>query len=103
MSHKRVGRSIYRSPRWANVRLMAKRRDDWKCVQCGSRHRLEVDHIQPLRDRPDLAFDLANLQTLCGPCHAKKTRIEVGMGEANPKREAWLLSIDKMLSIDKNY
>jgi len=82
---------------------MAKRRDDWKCVQCGSRHRLEVDHIAPLRDRPDLAFDLANLQTLCGPCHGKKTRIEVGMGEANPKRDKWLDSIDKLLSIDKNY
>lgn len=88
--YDRAGAAIYRDPRWAAVRLQAKRRDNWMCVQCGSRYRLEVDHIEPVRLRPDLAFELANLQTLCGPCHGRKTRIEVGMGEPNPKRDRWL-------------
>lgn len=43
---------------------MAKRRDGFRCVKCGQRIRLEVDHVLPVRDRPDLAFDLSNLQTL---------------------------------------
>lgn len=90
LRYDRAGAAVYRDPRWAAVRLQAKRRDNWKCVQCGSRYRLEVDHIEPVRHRPDLAFDLTNLQTLCGPCHGRKTRIEVGMGESNPKRDKWL-------------
>jgi len=69
--------------------MQALERDDWRCVQCGTRHRLEVDHIEPVRDRPDLAWTLANLQCLCGRCHSRKTRIEVGMGRPDPKREAW--------------
>ncbi|WP_236553192.1 HNH endonuclease [Roseovarius indicus] len=69
--------------------MQALDRDDWQCVQCGERRRLEVDHIEPVRDRPDLAFRLSNLQCLCGRCHSRKTRIEVGMGQPNPAREAW--------------
>ncbi|MEO1278959.1 MAG: HNH endonuclease signature motif containing protein [Planctomycetota bacterium] len=80
---------MLRDKRWPALRLAAKRRDGWKCVQCGSRHRLEVDHVLPVRDRPDLAFKLENLQTLCGSCHSKKTIEEIGLSEKNPDREAW--------------
>lgn len=96
MKFKRVGRHVYRDPRWPVVRLEAKRRDGWRCVQCDARGRLEVDHIKPIRTHPELAFDLDNLQTLCGGCHAKKTRIEVGMGNPNPERDKWLRAIDDL-------
>lgn len=86
---KRYGTKIYKDPRWAVVRLAAKRRDGWKCVQCGSKHRLEVDHILPVRDRLDLAFEITNLQTLCGSCHGRKTRVEVGHPELSPERQKW--------------
>lgn len=33
-----------------------------------------VDHVIPLRERPDLRLALANLQSLCWRCHAAKTR-----------------------------
>lgn len=89
MALKRHGSAIYRSPRWAGLRLEAKRRDGWKCVQCNARGRLEVDHIKPLRTHPELAFDLTNLQSLCGRCHARKTRIEIGLDPLNPARVAW--------------
>ncbi|WP_421906760.1 HNH endonuclease [Mameliella sp.] len=69
--------------------MQALDRDDWQCVQCGERRRLEIDHIQPVRTHPELSYSLANLQTLCGRCHSRKTRIEVGMGQPNPAREAW--------------
>ena len=81
---------VIRSQRWKALRLEAKRRDDWKCVKCGAVGRLEVDHIQPVRTHPELAYELTNLQTLCTRCHSRKTRIEVGFGqEVDPKRQAW--------------
>ena len=33
----------------------------------------EVDHIQPIAERPDLRLDPDNLRGLCGPCHARRT------------------------------
>lgn len=80
---------VIRSARWPALRLAAKRRDGWKCVQCGARGRLEVDHVQPVRTHPDLAFALENLQTLCAACHSRKTRIEVGLAPLDPARAAW--------------
>lgn len=79
-----------RDKRWRALRFQALRRDNWQCVQCGSKHRLEVDHIQAVRFRPDLAFSLDNLQVLCASCHTRKTRIELGQSVPNPERIKWL-------------
>lgn len=84
----RVGSKIYRTPQWQAVRLLAKRRDGWKCVQCGARGRLEVDHILGLRDG-GAPYDLTNLQTLCPACHSRKTAIEVGITPLDPERQKW--------------
>lgn len=35
---------------------------------------LEVDHVIPIEQRPDLRLDWNNLQTLCRKCHARKTQ-----------------------------
>jgi 5-methylcytosine-specific restriction protein A len=58
-----------------------------------------VDHVLPVRDRPDLAWSLDNLQCLCGRCHARKTRLEIGLGRPNPAREAWKSLVR---SLDRN-
>lgn len=88
--YQRHSAAIIRDKRWPALRLAAKRRDGFKCVRCGSRGRLEVDHIKPVREAPDLAFDLTNLQTLCVRCHSRKTKSEVGFGpEVDPRRQAW--------------
>lgn len=76
-------------PRWPSLRIAAKRRDGFQCVQCGSRHRLEVDHIASVQTRRDLAFDLANLQTLCARCHGAKTRFEMTGRPPNPRIDEW--------------
>ncbi|KAB2852180.1 MAG: HNH endonuclease, partial [Sphingopyxis terrae] len=73
-----AGRAFYSSKQWERARFLAKRRDDFKCAQCGSRNKLEVHHMQRVRDRPELAFDLANLKTLCRDCHAVETNKELG-------------------------
>ena len=87
--YKRHSRHVTRGPRWKALRMQALDRDGWQCVQCGARKRLECDHVLPVRDRPDLAYSLSNLQILCGRCHARKTRIEVGHKALTPKRQAW--------------
>jgi 5-methylcytosine-specific restriction endonuclease McrA len=85
----RPSRKVQKTRRWQAVRFRVLRRDGWRCVQCGARGRVEVDHIKPVRERPDLAFDESNLQTLCKTHHSLKTRAELGMGEPNPEREKW--------------
>ncbi len=70
------------------MRLLAKRRDGFKCVQCGERGRLEVDHVKPIRDG-GAPYDLDNLQSLCPACHARKTRMEIGLGREDPERDKW--------------
>jgi 5-methylcytosine-specific restriction protein A len=85
-----------RGKRWDVVRFEAKRRDGFKCVECGKRGRLEVHHVLPVRTHPQLAFDMSNVKTLCVPCHARHTRIENGWQEfVNPKRAAWRALLDE--------
>lgn len=87
--YQRHSAKVTRSRRWKGLRLEALRRDGFACVKCGAHGRLEVDHILPVRDRPDLGFVLSNLQSLCGSCHSRKTRLEIGLGRDDPAREAW--------------
>lgn len=87
--HIRHSKRVTSTRRWQAVRHAVLERDGWACVKCGARRRLEVDHVLPVRARPDLAFDPRNCQTLCGPCHTKKTRVEIGHKPVSPARQAW--------------
>ena len=71
------------------MRIEVLRRDGFRCVKCGARGKLEVDHILPVRTHPHLSYALENLQTLCGRCHASKTRLECGFDPPDPKRVEW--------------
>ncbi|QDY69318.1 HNH endonuclease [Qingshengfaniella alkalisoli] len=95
-SYSRAGAAIYRTQRWAAVRKQAKDRDDWKCVTCGNRGRLEVDHIVAIRDG-GAPYDLSNLQTLCVRCHSRKTRLEMGFPDKSPERKEWDALLKKKL------
>jgi 5-methylcytosine-specific restriction protein A len=87
--YKRHSDKVTRTARWKALRMQALDRDGWQCIRCGAQRRLEVDHIEPVRARPDLSFYLSNLQVLCCACHSRKTRIEVGHPELSPARKAW--------------
>lgn len=50
-------------------------RDGMRCVKCGSRENLVVDHIVEIKDG-GAKYNLDNLQTLCKKCHAIKTEDE---------------------------
>ena len=87
--YARHSKAVTRTKRWAVLRQAILERDGWKCRCCGERRRLEVDHVKPVRTHPELSFNPANLQALCGPCHTRKTRLECGHKEKSPARKAW--------------
>jgi 5-methylcytosine-specific restriction protein A len=78
-----LAKKIRSSARWRRVRLLVLKRDPL-CVDPFGTHALdgidvlttEVDHIVQLTARPDLAFEMTNLQGLCSTCHNRKSAIE---------------------------
>lgn len=56
------------------VRTRIMERDGYECRKCGQKKTLRVDHVRPLADGGNSDDD--NLQTLCKPCHATKTKQE---------------------------
>ncbi len=50
------------------------KRDHYKCVICGSNHKLEVDHKRALQNGG--SNDSSNLATLCKKCHIEKTKMD---------------------------
>lgn len=96
--HIRHSKRITRGARWQSLRLAVLERDGWACVTCGEQRRLEVDHIQPVRTHPQLAYLPGNLQALCGPCHTKKTRIECGHPAIikTPEQNAWGIAVAEL-------
>lgn len=89
MKYRRYSDPITRTRRWKSLRWQALKRDGFRCVQCSGRGRLEVDHIKPVRDAPELAWSLDNLQSLCPTCHGRKTRLEAGHPDLSEDRKAW--------------
>ncbi len=75
---------------WDKLRNVALQRDKWLCVACMAKDRItpakEVDHI--IRKAGGGTDDLDNLQSLCTPCHADKTRMESG-GAAVISVDGW--------------
>ena len=85
--------------RWQHVRLQVLGRDNWRCQNCG-RYGREVDHVTPL-EQGGAAYDLANLQTLCGGrggCHARKTAGE-RRRPRTPQGAAWDALVKELMAV----
>jgi hypothetical protein len=54
----------------AAVKREVWRRDDGRCSQCGSRERLEYDHIIPVSQGG--SNTVRNIELLCEPCNRRK-------------------------------
>lgn len=52
------------------LRQQVYERDGRRCVKCGRKDRLSLDHVRPLSKGG--AHDVRNLQTLCVPCNGAK-------------------------------
>jgi 5-methylcytosine-specific restriction protein A len=72
----RAGTAIYNSARWKRLRKQ-KLALNPLCEECGVKLATEVDHVEGIHDRPDLAYVLSNLRSLDSSCHGKKTNREV--------------------------
>ena len=74
--------------RWARLRLEVLDRDKWRCVACGRRSRLEIDHRTSMNRGGD-PYALENLQTLCRQCHFDKTALENKEDAEGEERKEW--------------
>ena len=72
---------LYNSVRWKKLRMMHLRRFPL-CTQCLEQGintpATDVDHIVPHNGNLSLMYDMDNLQSLCRPCHSRKTAKESG-------------------------
>ena len=72
------GRRFYSWKGWKRIRKEVLRLDNMECQRCKSLGRMSpaeiVHHVEPLKDRPDLALSIWNgesrqLISLCHKCH----------------------------------
>ena len=59
------------SAEYKNWRLKVYERDNYKCVQCGNKEKLNAHHIKSWKNYPNLRYDINNGITLCEKCHIK--------------------------------
>lgn len=57
-----------RSGRWASARREHLSREP-ACVSCGRKKDLEVHHVEPFHESPELELEPSNLVTVCRDCH----------------------------------
>jgi len=70
---------FYASAAWIKVRDR-RRAENPLCQECEKHDRIRpmniVDHIITIDERPDLALDCDNTQSLCNFCHIRKTNAD---------------------------
>jgi 5-methylcytosine-specific restriction endonuclease McrA len=81
-----VAKWPYSTTRWQRLRTAHLSGEPY-CRYCKRAGRIvratEVDHIVPIRENRDGAFDADNLQSLCAPCH---NRVKQQEERADPDR-----------------
>jgi 5-methylcytosine-specific restriction enzyme A len=64
---------FYKCREWRSLRLEALERDNNECQECKRKGKYKraqnVHHLVEVKDRPDLALTLDNLECVCIPCH----------------------------------
>ena len=54
--------------RWQKLRRVVMQEHHGQCVRCG-REASEVHHLVPVREAPELGYEVSNLEPLCRRCH----------------------------------
>jgi 5-methylcytosine-specific restriction endonuclease McrA len=69
--HEPTNQEIRQSPEYRAWAIAVKKRDNFRCVFCGSEQNLEAHHIYSFASFRELRFDLFNGLTVCRECHKK--------------------------------
>lgn len=72
-------KSYYENHLYRMARKACRRRDKYRCIKCGSKDRLEVNHIIPClgnHSKQGCWHHLSNLELLCHECHSIATKIQ---------------------------
>lgn len=64
-----INEQIRKSIEYKTWRAAVLERDAYTCVICGSKRKLEADHIKTFAEFPELRLELSNGRTLCRSCH----------------------------------
>ncbi|GEM_PF-5105015 len=72
-----------RSGNYHNWRETILKRDNYSCQCCGRSKSLEVHHLHPYSERPDLRLDVNNGVILCKECH-KRYHYLYDIDQVNP-------------------
>ncbi|KKN50756.1 hypothetical protein LCGC14_0629260 [marine sediment metagenome] len=64
-------RKSHRGQRYIEWRYAVMNQGSYRCCLCGSTAELTADHIKPVVNYPELAFDVKNGRILCEPCRLK--------------------------------
>lgn len=59
------------SAEYKQWRLAVYKRDNYCCVKCGSKEKLNAHHLKSWKNYPQLRYVVANGVTLCEKCHIK--------------------------------
>lgn len=59
----------FKDPKWKATRFAAFKRDDFQCVKCGRKEKLQGHHIVRWVDNAKLRYSISNVVTLCTVCH----------------------------------
>ena len=78
----RISMVVFKREISKKLKKQVKIRDNFTCQVCGlfDLQIMEVDHMRPIRDYPELVEDLNNLVTLCPNCHRRKSFRNKEMG-----------------------
>lgn len=86
-------KDFYKSYAWQQTAAAARKRQNNECQRCkakGFYNRCEiVHHIKPLKQRPDLAYDLDNLECLCLDCHNEEHMGKASESSGYTNEERW--------------
>ncbi len=59
------------STKYRDWRIAVFKRDNYTCIQCGGKYKIEADHIKPVSLFKNLILSIDNGRTLCHKCHVK--------------------------------
>jgi len=89
-----------RCPEYLEWKKYILERDNFKCVLCGSKENIEVDHIKSLALFPEMALDKNNGRVLCNKCHKKTDTYGSGSRFRNDQPIHPILSGDLLYRIN---